>query len=260
MESAKVSKKSSKSAAASAAAAAPSVAATTAPVATTPVKKSSKVVEPAHVEVAAPVEASASATASATASAPVASATAAPTPRKKVVKTVEAPSVAPSTNGDATTATTTTATAAVEQVDAHEDLETLANEMIRMAKRLLEASRQAKKDYNRQVKKAEQTGKRRSRRGADGESTHSNSVFLQPAKISAELAGFCGVAADTLLSRTEATRKIAAYIKEHDLQNPENRREIRADATLTKLFSLSAEDKLNYFNLQRYIKPHFIKE
>jgi chromatin remodeling complex protein RSC6 len=255
MESAKVSKKSSKSAAASAtaaaSAAAPSVAATTAPVATTPVKKSSKVVEPAHVEVAAPVEASASASASA----PVA--TAAPTPRKKVVKTVEAPSVAPSTTGDATTATATTA---VEQVDAHEDLETLANEMIRMAKRLLEASRQAKKDYNRQVKKAEQTGKRRSRRGADGESTHSNSVFLQPAKISAELAGFCGVAADTLLSRTEATRKIAAYIKEHDLQNPENRREIRADATLTKLFSLSAEDKLNYFNLQRYIKPHFIKE
>jgi upstream activation factor subunit UAF30 len=63
-----------------------------------------------------------------------------------------------------------------------------------------------------------------------------------------------------MLSRTDATRKIAAYIKEHNLQNPDNRREILSDATLTSLFSLTKEDKLNYFNLQRYIKPHFIKE
>jgi upstream activation factor subunit UAF30 len=268
MESAKVSKKSAKSVAAVATpAATPPATPAATPAVATAAKKASKVVEPAQVEVATPAPVASATPASATpasatpASATQASATQAPTPRKKAVKTVEAQSVAASTTGEATTGEATTGDAtAVDQVDAHEDLEKLANEMIRMAKRLLEASRQAKKDYNRQVKKAEQTGKRRSRRGADGESTHSNSVFLQPAKISAELASFCGVAADSLLSRTEATRKIAAYIKEHDLQNPENRREIRADATLTKLFTLGAEDKLNYFNLQRYIKPHFIKE
>jgi len=131
--------------------------------------------------------------------------------------------------------------------------------MIKMAKSLLETARQAKKEHAKVVKKAEQGGKKR-RAKSDGESTHSNSVFLQPSKISPALAKFCGVSADTMLSRTESTRKIAAYIKEHDLQNPENRREIRADATLTALFALTSEDKLNYFNLQRYIKPHFIKE
>lgn len=166
------------------------------------------------------------------------------------VATTATPSVAP---------TATEATETVAEVDAHERLESLANDMIKMAKQFLEASRQARKEHARLVKKAEQGGKRRHRK-ADGESSHSNSVFLQPCKVSPALATFCGVAADSMISRTDATRAIAAYIKTHNLQNPENRREIRADATLTKLFSLGAEDKLNYFNLQRFIKPHFIKE
>lgn len=166
------------------------------------------------------------------------------------VATTATPSVAP---------TATEATETVAEVDAHERLESLANDMIKMAKQFLEASRQARKEHARLVKKAEQGGKRRHRK-ADGESSHSNSVFLQPCKVSPALATFCGVAADSMISRTDATRAIAAYIKKNNLQNPENRREIRADATLTKLFSLGAEDKLNYFNLQRFIKPHFIKE
>jgi chromatin remodeling complex protein RSC6 len=171
---------------------------------------------------------------------------------------VSAPAPAAKSEAASTVAATeaTTETAAVSP---HDTLEALANDMIKMAKSLLETARQAKKEHAKIVKKAEQGGKKR-RAKSDGESTHSNSVFLQPSKISPALAKFCGVSPDTMLSRTESTRKIAAYIKEHDLQNPENRREIRADATLTALFSLTAEDKLNYFNLQRYIKPHFIKE
>ena len=88
----------------------------------------------------------------------------------------------------------------------------------------------------------------------------SESVSLQPRKISSQLAIFCGVEPGTMISRTDATRKIAAYIKEHNLQNPENRREILWDAKLGMLFQLQSGDNLNYFNLQRYIKPHFIKE
>jgi len=211
------------------AAVAPAVAApVAAPAVAAPVKKATK----AKVEVVVP--------------APVAA-----TPAPKVAKAAEAatPSVA----------ATGTETAATEAVASHDELETLANEMIKMAKRFLEVSRQARKDFAKQVKKAEQGGKRR-RVKADGESSHSNSVFLQPSKISPALAKFCGVTAETMISRTDATRKIAAYIKEHNLQNPENRREILSDATLISLFALTSEDKLNYFNLQRYIKPHFIKE
>jgi upstream activation factor subunit UAF30 len=207
------------------------------------------------------------------ASAPVAVAVAAPVaaaapPAKKAAAKkadaapVAAAPVASKSDAASTVASTVAATEATAEtavVSPHDTLETLANDMIKMAKSLLETARQAKKEHAKVVKKAEQGGKKR-RAKSDGESTHSNSVFLQPSKISPALAKFCGVSSDTMLSRTESTRKIAAYIKEHDLQNPENRREIRADATLTALFALTSEDKLNYFNLQRYIKPHFIKE
>ena len=216
---------------------------------------------------AAPVVAPAAAPAPVVAAAPAAA------PAKKATKATKADAVvapaapvkaaAPAKAADASsvaaTATETAATTETPAVASHEELETLANELIKMAKRVLEVSRAAKKEFAKQVKKAEQGGKKR-RVKADGESTHSNSVFLQPSKISPALAKFCGVAADQMLSRTDATRKIAAYIKEHNLQNPDNRREILSDATLTSLFALTKEDKLNYFNLQRYIKPHFIKE
>jgi chromatin remodeling complex protein RSC6 len=219
---------------------APVVAAAPAPVAAVvaaaPAAAAKKATKAAKVEVAAP---------------------ATPAPAAKAAAPAKALDVASSV---AATATETAATTEAPAVASHEELETLANEMIKMAKRVLEVSRQARKDFTKQVKKAEQGGKKRRAKTADGESTHSNSVFLQPSKISPALAKFCGVSADTMISRTDATRKIAAYIKEHNLQNPENRREILSDATLTSLFALTKEDKLNYFNLQRYIKPHFIKE
>jgi chromatin remodeling complex protein RSC6 len=215
--------------------------------------------------VAAPVAAAAAAPAKAKATkakveaAPVAAAAAPVVAAPKAV----APPKAAGTEASsvAATATETAATTTdVPSVASHEELESLANDMIKMAKRVLEVSRLARKDFAKQVKKAEQGGKKRRAKNADGSSTHSNSVFLQPSKISPALAKFCGVTADTMISRTDATRKIAAYIKEHNLQNPENRREILSDATLVSLFALTSEDKLNYFNLQRYIKPHFIKE
>jgi chromatin remodeling complex protein RSC6 len=133
-----------------------------------------------------------------------------------------------------------------------------ANELIATGKKLLEEVKAAEKAYAKQVKRADQGNKKR-RRTSDDSASRTNSVFMQPKKISPELAAFCGVSADTLVCRTDATRKIGAYVKEHNLQNPENRREINADAKLTKLFGLTSADKLTYFNLQRYLKPHFPK-
>ncbi len=242
----KVTKKQTKTAAAAPAPVAASAAPAPTPAKKTAAAKTESAPAPVAAAAPAPVEAPAAPAAKKTTKK---SAAAAPSETASVATTA-APSVAPT----ATEGTTVT------DVDVHERLETLANDMIKMAKQFLEASRQARKEHARVVKKAEQGGKRRHRKSADGETSHSNSVFLQPCKVSPALATFCGVAADSMISRTEATRAIAAYIKKHNLQNPDNRREIRADATLTKLFTLGAEDKLNYFNLQRYIKPHFIKE
>lgn len=85
------------------------------------------------------------------------------------------------------------------------------------------------------------------------------SGFEKPTTITDELAKFAGVESGTEISRTDATRKINEYIKKHDLQNPENKRQIQADATLKKLLKLKKGDELSYFNLQKYMKHLFPK-
>ena len=62
------------------------------------------------------------------------------------------------------------------------------------------------------------------------------------------------------MARTEVTREINGYIRQHSLQDPANGRRILADAKLKKLLKLKSSDELTYFNLQRYMSPHFAKK
>jgi chromatin remodeling complex protein RSC6 len=61
------------------------------------------------------------------------------------------------------------------------------------------------------------------------------------------------------MSRTDVSKEINAYIQSNGLQDKTNGRKIIADAKLIKLLNLNKEDELTYFNLQRYMKHHFIK-
>ena len=61
------------------------------------------------------------------------------------------------------------------------------------------------------------------------------------------------------MARTEVTREINAYIREHKLQDKDNGRKINPDAKLLKLLKLKKGDELTYFNLQKYMSPHFAK-
>ena len=61
------------------------------------------------------------------------------------------------------------------------------------------------------------------------------------------------------MARTEVTREINAYIRSNKLQDSDNGRKINADAALSKLLKLKKSDELTYFNLQRYMSPHFAK-
>jgi len=83
------------------------------------------------------------------------------------------------------------------------------------------------------------------------------SGFVMPAKISNELASFLGKDQGTEMARTEVTREINAYIRQHNLQDSSNGRKINPDASLSKLLKIGATDELTYFNLQRYMSPHF---
>lgn len=85
------------------------------------------------------------------------------------------------------------------------------------------------------------------------------SGFVKPTLISNELAAFLNKPIGTEMARTEVTREINAYIREHKLQDKDNGRKIIADKKLTSLLKLKKGDELTYFNLQKYMSPHFAK-
>lgn len=91
---------------------------------------------------------------------------------------------------------------------------------------------------------------------------NTNSGFLKPVKISSEMCDFTGWDERELKSRVEVTKFICDYIKENDLQKPEDRRVILADKKLSKLLNYDSkkDGDLRYFDVQRYLKPHFVKE
>ena len=92
-----------------------------------------------------------------------------------------------------------------------------------------------------------------------GKGNRSPSGFVKPTLISEELAAFLGKENGTEMARTEVTREINKYIRDQGLQCKENGRKINPDAKLSKLLNLSKKDELTYFNLQRYMSPHFAK-
>lgn len=110
------------------------------------------------------------------------------------------------------------------------------------------------KRADRELKQAQKAGRKRRKAG-----NRAPSGFVKPTKISVELATFLGKAKGTEMARTEVTREINSYIRAHKLQDPANGRRILADAKLRKLLKLKKDDELTYFNLQRYMSPHFAK-
>lgn len=85
------------------------------------------------------------------------------------------------------------------------------------------------------------------------------SGFVKPTKISDELIKFLGKEANTEMSRVEVSKEINAYINEHKLKDEKCGRQINPDAKLTKLLKINKDEVLTFFNLQRYLKIHFIK-
>lgn len=85
------------------------------------------------------------------------------------------------------------------------------------------------------------------------------SGFVKPTRITDELALFLGKEKGTEIARTVVSKEINAYIRANSLQDKDNGRKINPDAKLSKLLKLGKEDELTYFNLQKYMKHHFIK-
>jgi hypothetical protein len=107
------------------------------------------------------------------------------------------------------------------------------------------------KEYDKQQKIIEKAQKKRQN------AKNSPSGFAKPNKISDELCDFIGVPHGTEKSRTDITRLINAYVKEHNLNKPENKRFILPDTKLKKILNVGDSEEINYFILQKLISHHF---
>jgi upstream activation factor subunit UAF30 len=111
------------------------------------------------------------------------------------------------------------------------------------------------KKWQRELKAAQKLSSKRKRKSGNRQP----SGFVKPTRISDELASFLGKEKGTEMARTAVTRDINAYIRTNKLQDSTNGRKINPDAKLASLLKLKKEDELTYFNLQRFMSPHFAK-
>lgn len=115
--------------------------------------------------------------------------------------------------------------------------------------------RSLEKKWSREIKTAQKSQAKRKRKSGNRQP----SGFVKPTKISDELAKFLEKPVGTEMARTDVTREINTYIRAHKLQDANNGRKINPDAKLAALLKLKKTDELTYFNLQRYMSPHFSK-
>jgi chromatin remodeling complex protein RSC6 len=84
----------------------------------------------------------------------------------------------------------------------------------------------------------------------------------KPVPITEELAEFLGLTKGELYSRQQVTQGINKFVKDNDIQNPENRRYILLESEAgLKLKALlrDPDQPLTFFNIQRYLKVHYPK-
>ncbi|KAE8668129.1 hypothetical protein F3Y22_tig00112344pilonHSYRG00042 [Hibiscus syriacus] len=77
--------------------------------------------------------------------------------------------------------------------------------------------------------------------------------IMKPRRVSPEMQALVGVPE---IPRTEVLKRIWAYIKEHNLQDPDNKRVIICDEKLKKIFA--DKDRVEFLEIARLINPHFL--
>lgn len=132
--------------------------------------------------------------------------------------------------------------------------------------------------------------RRKTRKRTRGNKTPNG--FTKTVDVSPEMLKFCSKPSGTQMSRNEVNQVIHTYIREHNLQNPENKREIVPDSKLKKILDLgklrskkelveatraksgkkgwtaeqlaaelakiTEKEHVNYFNLQRLVNHHYL--
>lgn len=171
---------------------------------------------------------------------------------------VVTPTETPATESTSTTSTDSTSVPSVN--DEFTAVLAALNAVQKHVKELTAQVKGLQKHVAKEHRDLEKSSRGRKKKGVDGDKPkRAPSGFAKPTGLSSELCEFLGVPVDTQLARTDVTKQITTYVKEHELYNPENKKIILPDAKLGALLNVPSEEVLTYFNLQRYMKVHFQK-
>jgi len=111
------------------------------------------------------------------------------------------------------------------------------------------------KSIQKELRAAQKSSSKKAKRSGNRQP----SGFVKPTRISDELAQFLGKEVGVEMARTEVSKEINQYIRSNSLQDKANGRIIIPDTKLATLLKTQATDELTYFNLQKFMKHHFIK-
>ena len=100
--------------------------------------------------------------------------------------------------------------------------------------------------------------RRKSKKPVEGEEVKPRkpSIFELPTPLSNDLCSFLALSNGSKESRSNVTKAITTYVKQHNLKIKHT---ITPDAKLKSLLGVKEGEVLTYFNLQRYLNPHYLK-
>ena len=115
--------------------------------------------------------------------------------------------------------------------------------------------RNLEKNVKKKIKTLEKEAKKNRNKG-----NKKPTGFASPSNVTPEICNFMNVPEGTKLARTEVTKFLIKYIKENQLQNPNQKKEINPDNALRSLLDIkkNSNEPLTYFNLQSKMNKHFV--
>ena len=196
--------------------------------------------------------------------APAAPVAASPAKSKKAAAATASAAAAPAVAAPAPAPVAVAAPAAAEasaepeEVRLETEAKSITARLLAVRETVSELISEAKRLEKKAAKVQKLADKRRRRKVVEGEAGKPArvSIFQVPTGLTPELCAFMGRPAGSLESRSNVTKFITKYVSDNNLKN---KHDINADAKLLKLLRLNKEDKLTYFNLQKYLNVHYLK-
>jgi hypothetical protein len=180
---------------------------------------------------------------------------------KVETKKVEAPVTIPVVSTTETSVVTETPAVIAEEIRLEQEVKAVTSRLLTIREVVSEMITESKKLEKKAAKLQKLADKRRKRKaaaeaGADGKPPRI-SIFQIPNLLTPELCKFMDRPTGSKECRSNVTKHITQYVRDNNLKN---KHDINPDAKLKALLNLTDSDKLTYFNLQKYLNVHYVKE